>query len=439
MSADVLRFLADTNLALAVAIVLLAVARRPLRAVAGARVAYALWLLVPAVLVAAWLPAPSPLLHVTAVELPAPFRSVLATDFGAPRPDPAVLGNLAVGAWALGALVMALALVARQRSFRRSLGTLRRDGDGLHRGTDVTAPMLVGAWRPRVVVPMDFEARYSADERELVLAHERAHEKRGDVAVNAIASFALCLCWFNPLAYRALAWLRMDQELACDALVLSTHGDARRRYADALLKTQLATDAAWRQPIGCHWQSVHPLKERISMLKRPLPGSTRRFIGLAGIATLTAAASYATWAGQPADTDRRILVDLKATITNTQTNEVKALATQYLVRSGEQIKDRSNQPLDIACTPYLTDAIGQESAALRELKERAHIVPRPPQIFIECAILGAGTADHHPVLLVADGEWGIIETTEKDGPHQYRIEIRPSTSAADIAAAKKAN
>jgi bla regulator protein blaR1 len=439
MSADVLRFLADTNLALAVAIVLLALARRPLRAVAGARVAYALWLLVPALLLAVWLPAPSPLLQVTTVELPAQIRSVLATDFGAPRPDPALLGDLAVGAWVTGAIAMAIALVARQRSFQRSLGTLRRDDDGLHRSTDITAPMLVGALRPRVVVPMDFEARYSADERELVLAHERAHEKRGDVAINAVAAFALCLCWFNPLAYRALAWLRMDQELACDALVLSKHGDVRRRYADALLKTQLATDAAWRQPIGCHWQSVHPLKERISMLKRPLPGSSRRFIGLACIAALTAAASYATWAGQPSDNDRRILVDLKTTVTNTQTNVVKALVTQYLVRSGEEIKDRNGQPLDIACTPYLTDGTGPESAALRELKERAHIVPHPGQIFVECAISRAGAGGERPMLLVANGQWGIIETTEKDGPHRYRIEIRPSTSAADIAAAKKAD
>ena len=174
------------------------------------------------------------------------------------------------------------------------------------------------------------------------------------------------------------------------------------------------------------------------MLKRPLPGSTRRFIGLACIAALTAAASYATWAGKPADTDRRILVDLKTTVTNSQTNVVKAFATQYLVRSGDEIKDSSGQPLDIACTPYLTDAIGQESAALRELKAH-HIEPRPGQIFVECAIPRAGTADERTMLLMADGEWGIIETTEKGGPHQYRIEIRPSTSAAHIAAAKKAN
>ena len=123
MSADLLRFLADANLALAIAIVLLAVARRPLRAVAGARVGYALWLLVPAVLVAALLPAPSPLLHITPVELPSEIRAVLATDFGTPRPDPERLANLAVGAWVLGALVMAIALIARQRSFQRSLGT----------------------------------------------------------------------------------------------------------------------------------------------------------------------------------------------------------------------------------------------------------------------------------------------------------------------------
>jgi beta-lactamase regulating signal transducer with metallopeptidase domain len=437
MSAEVLRFLLHSNSEIAAAIVLLALARRPVRAVAGARVAYALWLRVPALLVAAWLPAPSPLLQVTAVQMPVQIRSVLAADFGAARPDGAVLGDLAVGLWFLGALAMVIALVARQRSFRRSLGTLRRDDDGLHRSADVAAPMLVGAWRPRVVVPVDFEVRYSADERELVLAHERAHQARGDVGINAVASFALCLCWFNPLAYRALAWLRMDQELACDALVLSKHGHARRRYADALLKTQLATEAAWRQPIGCHWQSVHPLKERISMLKRPLPGSTRRFIGLAGIATLTAAASYATWAGQPADTDRRILVDLKTTVTNTQTNVVTALAKQYRVRSGEQIADRSGPPLDIACTPHLADAAGEESAALRELKAQTGIVPRPGQIFVECEISRAGVGGEHPKLLVADGVWGTIESTEKEGPHRYRIEIRASTSAADIAAAKK--
>lgn len=173
------------------------------------------------------------------------------------------------------------------------------------------------------------------------------------------------------------------------------------------------------------------------MLKRPLPGTSRRFLGLACIAALTAAASYATWAGQPATADRRILVGLKITVTNPHTNEVNALASQYLVRSGEQITDSSVQPFPIACTPYLTDEEGQQSAPLRELKEKAHVVPRAGQIYVSCAIPGATASGEHAMLLVADGQWGTIETTEKDGSQQYRIDIRPSTSAADIAAADK--
>ena len=47
-----------------------------------------------------------------------------------------------------------------------------------------------------------------------------AHTIRNDVAVNMLASLALCISWFNPLIYKALVWLRMDQELACDAHVL---------------------------------------------------------------------------------------------------------------------------------------------------------------------------------------------------------------------------
>ena len=75
--------------------------------------------------------------------------------------------------------------------------------------------------------------------------------------------------------------------------------DARRRYAEALLKTQLATQSAWRLPVGCHWQSIHPLKERVAMLKRPLPVRSRRLAALMFITALTGAVTYTAWAAQP--------------------------------------------------------------------------------------------------------------------------------------------
>ncbi|MGD3580303.1 M56 family metallopeptidase, partial [Xanthomonas citri pv. citri] len=42
-------------------------------------------------------------------------------------------------------------------------------------------PVSVGLWRPRIVLPMDFDTRYSAAERTLILAHERLHLRRGDL------------------------------------------------------------------------------------------------------------------------------------------------------------------------------------------------------------------------------------------------------------------
>lgn len=173
------------------------------------------------------------------------------------------------------------------------------------------------------------------------------------------------------------------------------------------------------------------------MLKRPLPAPSRRLVGLAAIITFTGVASYAAWAGQSAtDKDGSILVDLKVTISNSQTNEVKALATQYLVRSGEEIKDANGRPLDFACTPYLPDEPGR-SSDWRDLKARGIPLPVPGQILLDCAVRRDNAVVSRPAVLVDDGKLATIETAEPDGPHRYRFDITASTSSEKIAAARK--
>ncbi len=308
--------------------------------------------------------------------------------------------------------------------------------------------MLVGVWHPKIIVPKDFEARYSREERELILAHERAHASRHDVAVNAIASVALCVFWFNPLMYRALAWLRMDQELACDALVLSQRGDVRRHYAGALLKTQLATESAWRSSLACYWQSIHPLKERVAMLKRPLPARTRRLGGLAFISAFTGVVTYATWAGEPAMVaGPPILVDYDIRIMNTPKHQLREVKTEYLVSSGETIKDQvdglpllklplpKEGSLRIGCTPYLADTPGR-STDWSAQKARGDAIPAAGQILLECPIRHDGATVQTPTVIANDGSAAIIEVAEADSSYQYRVEVTASTSAERIAAAK---
>jgi beta-lactamase regulating signal transducer with metallopeptidase domain len=436
MAADILRALAMTALTSSVALLIVGALRAPLRRVAGARAAAWLWLLVPATALAVLLPAPSRLLLPPVATLPAQVQTLLTVAVSESTSSGVLWVHAALVIWIAGASVMLLMMLRRQRAFGRSLGLLTRDARGLFRGDGVCAPMILGVWRSRILVPADFDSRYTAEEQDLVLAHEHAHARRGDVAINLLASLTLCVFWFNPLVYRALAWLRMDQELACDAAVLARHADARRPYADALLKTQLATESAWRSPIGCHWQSNHPLKERILMLKRPLPGFPRRLVGIGLVLGLTAATAYAAWAGQSAAPDKGppILVDLKVTITNPQSNQVDALVTRYLVHSGEEILDAGSQPLQYSCTPYLPDE-GGRTTDWSAIRKRGIPLPPAGQILMLCSMRDGGEEFARPAVTMADGKPGVIETSQ-NGLH-YRLDISATTSARRIDEARE--
>ena len=312
MSADLLALLVRLVLVVSAALVVVLALRAPMRAAFGARIAYALWLLVPIATIAALMPArlvmieAAPLVS-SAIAEQAPTAATVATTptdaISAVTSAFAILrldaSPYIVALWALGFAFSLAALAFGQHRFLSRIGA-RRVANGVHVAeTHSAGPAVVGVIVPRIVVPVDFEARYTPAERELVLEHERAHIRAGDVQVNALAALLQCVFWFNPLAYVARAALRIDQELACDERVMQRHGSARRAYAEAMLKTQLAASAV---PLGCAWPPVgaKPLKQRITALGRPRVAATRRaFGGVLCIAATTAVALTAWIVQEP--------------------------------------------------------------------------------------------------------------------------------------------
>lgn len=302
MSNAALQYLAVLTAVTTFAVSFVALARTPLRGTLGARAVYWLWLSVPASVLALALPRGAQPSGAAVMFAPGVFAwlwgradaLLAAAHFSAP------LSAAACIVWAAGACAALALTVRRQRSFDRALGTLIPSPDGTWRSGAVVEPMLIGAWRPRVLVPPDFEQRYSPEEREFVLAHERAHMRRGDTLVNAFAAAWLCVFWFNPMMFWAMRLLRFDQDLACDAAVLCAAGKGHRgRYAEVLLKAHLAGDAALPLPLACHWGSVHPLRRRIAELRRPVAGRMRHGIGILCVATLVASMSLTSRALQP--------------------------------------------------------------------------------------------------------------------------------------------
>lgn len=297
MSAELLSGLLEGSVATSLAILLVLVLRRPLRRLFGAGCIPLLWSLVPLAQLAVWLPAP---MRESAVSLP------LLAAAGLPQPAATPAATAASGlaasdwlalCWLLGALACAGYFLMLQRRFRARLGQLRECAPGvlLAESHDL-GPAVIGLLRPRIILPGDFSHRFSAQQQALILDHERSHLRRGDIVANAIASALRCLYWFNPLVHYAVDRLRHDHELASDAEVMRRHPHARRHYADTLLDVQLAVPGL---PVGCLWQSSHPLKERILMLSSNRNTPVRHHLGALLAASLALSAAALAWAGQP--------------------------------------------------------------------------------------------------------------------------------------------
>jgi beta-lactamase regulating signal transducer with metallopeptidase domain len=183
----------------------------------------------------------TPLLAPAQREIPPPAPST--TGFSAfatftneiPRPPVPLL--LAV--WTLGAAAFMAIHTRKYLLYRRML---------LHNAWRVTAhgcelpiwvspaahtPMLMGTIRPIIVLP---NMAFSPAEMRMVLTHEMAHYKRGDMFVKLLMLAANALHWFNPAVYLLNRQLNAACELACDEQVVAQMDTpARVAYGQTIL------------------------------------------------------------------------------------------------------------------------------------------------------------------------------------------------------------
>jgi len=95
-------------------------------------------------------------------------------------------------------------------------------------------PMTCGILRPAVLMPAG-AAEWGPERVRVVLLHELAHVRRGDVATHLLGRIALSLNWWNPLAWFAWREFVKERERATDDLVLAA-GERPSDYAQHLLE-----------------------------------------------------------------------------------------------------------------------------------------------------------------------------------------------------------
>jgi hypothetical protein len=97
----------------------------------------------------------------------------------------------------------------------------------------VAMPCTSGWRRPVIILP-ESALDWDDERREMVLLHELAHIRRGDIMWHLIAQLAVAVHWFNPFVWAAARSMRADAERAADDLVVGA-GATPSDYAAHLL------------------------------------------------------------------------------------------------------------------------------------------------------------------------------------------------------------
>ena len=134
--------------------------------------------------------------------------------------------------WLVGLAMLALYGIISYILLRRRVIASVHLRENIWLSDHVPTPFILGWIKPRIYLPSEMPESLC----EPVIAHERAHLKRGDHWIKLLGFVLLCVYWFHPLVWVAYILLCRDIELACDERVIrQMETEEKKSYSEALL------------------------------------------------------------------------------------------------------------------------------------------------------------------------------------------------------------
>lgn len=237
------------------------------------------------------------------------FGLVVGDVVGFVAPWVDAVSGFIVGVWLAGAILLLARLVVgfrRVRCIRAAADPVSRDSlrelgpipTGILRSERVAIPMVIGFLRPTILIPADLPRRMSRPAVRALVAHEIAHVRRRDPALNLIQLGIECVFWFSwPLLWLS-GRIRVERELCCDEHASREIG--RMDYIRVLLRLeQLRSTAVRLAPAATGGSLLERSRRLVGSDRRTrwrpllLPGATAVTLGL--LWTLAAGHDWAIW------------------------------------------------------------------------------------------------------------------------------------------------
>lgn len=259
-----INWLVDQQFIFSMSIALILICNHFLVKPLGAKLSYALWLFIPAMLIANNLPIQASIVAESQVTR---FAVTLSNQV-----NQSVQIDGIFWTWALGSALMAAYVLFEHKRFIQNLGTLHAQKHSpyarlpIFTNNAIASPILVGLLNPKLLLPNAFSNRYDHPQQTLILEHEYTHFARKDNWANALAIGLVVLFWFNPLAWLGYAQFRRMQEVSCDAIVLEKAStEEKLTYCKAMLKTALNTRYGLYS--YSHYSEKKTMKQRMQHIK----------------------------------------------------------------------------------------------------------------------------------------------------------------------------
>lgn len=136
----------------------------------------------------------------------------------------------------------------------------------LRQADELASAATVGYFAPVILLPMHWRS-WQPDELRAVLCHELAHIHHRDFAAQLLAQVGLILHFYNPVVHWLSERMKLEQELAADAVAARLAGGQRQylRVLATLALDQQSNHVGW--PARAFLPTRHSFLRRLEMLK----------------------------------------------------------------------------------------------------------------------------------------------------------------------------
>lgn len=176
----------------------------------------------------------------------------------------------------------------------------------------IDSPIVIGFFRPVLLIPMQLVTQLPWQQIDAVLAHELAHIRREDYMINLIQSIIESLFFFHPGMWYISSKIREERENCCDDAALAVCTKSTD-YANTLLYFKELSAQKQYSAVAFSGSGNQMLNRIKRMLMKPKQKFDKSDKFIAGMIMIAAIAVISLSSMQPAKSEERSSEILKST------------------------------------------------------------------------------------------------------------------------------